>query len=376
MKMCRKFFLAVMLVALCASMVLPVSAAKPADNSVGLLGITTHGTDSQYYLAVCIAEEDGNYVYSGNHPIQAQTVMYATLTNASDVNSAYAVQEDTEYEGAQGIYRFALGERFQQGTAADVFPKVEAVSKSDTVYFVSLDMNDADIIQVEKTQVSSVRGGVITTKDKLEKEAGNGDFSVIFNDNGNVVGFCKSGTATTAAPAEGGSFSYGILIAAGVVIVGAVVLFLLKKKKNGEPAPVVVPAPGGNDQVWDNDDTTLDSGTQLDDDFAPMTTASLTLKCHGGYLNGRIYPIPPEGVTIGREPDNSIRYPGQTPGISRHHAKLFWQNGQLLLLDVGSSNGTYLNNAGRINPMRPVPLNPGDVFYLGEKLNAFEVSYR
>ncbi len=367
MKVCRKLgvFMAVLL--LMSAIALPVSAAKPQKTDCGALLITTSGEDAQICMAVCVTEEDGNFVYSGNRPIQQQIGLYSSVTASLEFNNVYEIEEDSEYAEVQGVYRFALKEKAQNGTEADVFPAMGSVKKGETVYFVHLDMDESSVFVTEKTTVKSVRSGVLTTEDALEKDSENGDFSVIFNDSGDVVGFCKSAVATAPLSANSGD-SYVVWIAVAGLAVVAVSILMMKKKQPKEPV--------GRDMSFvDDESTTLDSDTMLDNsDVFPG--AALVLKCHGGYLNGRNYPIPSEGITIGREPDNSIRYPGQTPGISRHHVKIFWQNGQLMLLDMGSSNGTYVNQAGRILANHPIVLNPGDVFYLGERLNGFEVSFQ
>ncbi len=372
MKACRKLgiFMAVLLLLLVITP--PASAAKPEKTDCGVLLISTSGEDMQMCMAVCIAEEDGNFVYSGNHPIQQQFGLYVSFTASLDTNAYYEIEEDSEYEAIQGVYRFALKETQKKGKEADVFPEMAAVKKGETVYFVHLDENESSFFVTEKTTVKSVRGGVLTTEDALEKDSGNGDFSVIFNDSGNVVGFCKSGIATAPLSNNSGDL-YVVWIAAAGLAVVIVIALLMKKKKGKQHSDF---NEEDNRMPWaDDESTTLDSDTILEDSGL-FLGATLVLKCHGGYLNGRTYPIPSEGITIGREPDNSIRYPGQTPGISRHHVKLFWQNGQLMLLDVGSSNGTYVNQTGRVLTNHPVALNPGDIFYLGEKLNGFEISIK
>lgn len=372
MKLYKKTVFSVVLVLLlCMTLAIPVSAAKPMKSDCGLLMITTSGTDIQYCMAVCVAEEDGNYVYSGNHPIQQQVALYASSTNALEYNNIYAVEEDSEYDEVQGVYRFALKEKVQSGSEADVYPEMAAVKKNDVVYFVHLNMDENDVFVMEKTTVKSVSGGILTTNDSLEKDSVSGDFSVIFNDSGDVVGFCKSGVAT--APASANSGSNHLIWIVVLVAVGCIIGLLWKKQKKKKTDPMSA----SDDIQLDNDSTILESDTlqdEYDDYSAPYKP--LVLYCHGGYLNGRVYTIPPEGITIGREPDNSIRYPSQTPGISRHHIKLFWQHNRLMLVDLGSSNGTYLNQSGRIAVMQPVSLNAGDVFYLGEKLNRFEITYK
>ncbi len=374
MKVSKRWIPLVALVLLVSLMMaLPVSAAKPKKSDCGLLLISTSGEDIQLCMAVCIAEEDGDYVYSGSRPIQQQIALYSSATNSLEYNSAYDVEEDTDYDGVQGVYRFKLGEKLESGSEADVFPGTAAVSKGDTVYFVHLDVDVSDVFIMERTTVESVYGGELTTKDGLEKESEEGEFSVIFNDSGDVVGFCKSGLASVPYSSDSINWYYigGLVLG---FLLGLLILWRRKVRQKKEAERIrqheedaYIP--------WDDDRTKLDTDTLVEAIGMPSDRV-LVLKCHGGYLNGRSYAIPPTGISIGRDMDNTIVYPGQTPGISRHHAKLFWQNGQLMLMDMGSSNGTYLNASGRMAQMNPEILKTGDVFYLGEKLNGFEIAQK
>jgi ABC-type multidrug transport system ATPase subunit len=56
-------------------------------------------------------------------------------------------------------------------------------------------------------------------------------------------------------------------------------------------------------------------------------------------------------LTIGRAPDNDIHLDGLQ--ISNHHARLLNASGQIIIEDVGSTNGVYVNGA-RITGRRPV----------------------
>lgn len=369
MKMYRRIFAALFVLVLCLTLSLPVHAAKPDPSCFGVVAIITGGTDERDYLAVCVEEDGNEYVYSGIRPIQDQIAAYVSLTSDYDFNSIYLFDEDIDYEGPQGIFRFELGECIEQGTSADVFPEIARVSKKDTVYFVNLDQNET--IQMEKSTVSSVRNGSIKTSDGLEKEYGSGEFVVIFNSDSDVVGFCKDGKAYAADSKSGSGFSAAWLTALIPIVIGTAVGFLLRKKKKQNAAPEIEDTSDGYAGGPDEEVTVMEDEAGANEVFPGN---ALRLKCRGGYMNGRIYPIPREGITIGREPDNNIQYPANTPGISRHHVKLFWQDGQLMILDLESSNGTYLNRNGRIPAMRPVPLNPGDCFYLGENKNGFEIT--
>lgn len=65
-------------------------------------------------------------------------------------------------------------------------------------------------------------------------------------------------------------------------------------------------------------------------------------------------------MRIGRDPDNDIAI--DHPQVSRHHARLTWQNNQIFLEDVGSSNGTFINRQRLTGQQR---LKNGDVIGLG-----------
>ncbi|HBY94737.1 MAG TPA: ABC transporter ATP-binding protein [Chloroflexi bacterium] len=67
-------------------------------------------------------------------------------------------------------------------------------------------------------------------------------------------------------------------------------------------------------------------------------------------------------VTIGRAADSEIVL--NEPLVSRRHARLEWTNGTLSLTDLGSSNGTRLNDAS-IEPKIARPLKDGDVIEIG-----------
>lgn len=51
-------------------------------------------------------------------------------------------------------------------------------------------------------------------------------------------------------------------------------------------------------------------------------------------------------------------------GVGRRHARIFVQGGQLLVEDLDSTNGTFLN-AARLAPRQPAPLTGGDELRLG-----------
>ena len=62
----------------------------------------------------------------------------------------------------------------------------------------------------------------------------------------------------------------------------------------------------------------------------------------GGELNGTLFDLNEGETLVGRNPDNEI--PLDFTGISRKHFKVLVQDDKATLVDLGSSNGTFVNN--------------------------------
>lgn len=77
-------------------------------------------------------------------------------------------------------------------------------------------------------------------------------------------------------------------------------------------------------------------------------------------------------TTLGRDPGNTIVLPPNAPGVSRSHCRLEVQAGQLILTDIGSSQGTLIHGK-RVPVHTPVALKPGSTFCLGSEQYSFTV---
>ncbi len=67
-------------------------------------------------------------------------------------------------------------------------------------------------------------------------------------------------------------------------------------------------------------------------------------------------------VTIGRAFDNSLRI--ENSSISRYHARITWRGEMLVVSDLASTNGVFVNgNAVETDSF--VPLKPGDELKIG-----------
>lgn len=79
-----------------------------------------------------------------------------------------------------------------------------------------------------------------------------------------------------------------------------------------------------------------------------------------GPQKGESYPIDPEhGVMIGRSPTNNVFLRDRS--VSRAHCQVRIQDGECVIEDLGSTNGTFVNG-GRVTE---APLGEGDVAQIG-----------
>ncbi len=72
----------------------------------------------------------------------------------------------------------------------------------------------------------------------------------------------------------------------------------------------------------------------------------------GGSLAGTTIPLGEQQITIGRSPDATLVLTDDY--ASTRHARLFPQNGEWIVEDLGSTNGTYLDRQ-KVTTPTPVP---------------------
>jgi two-component system cell cycle response regulator len=80
----------------------------------------------------------------------------------------------------------------------------------------------------------------------------------------------------------------------------------------------------------------------------------------GGELNGSIYDLNYGDTFVGRNPDLAISL--DFHGVSRKHFTVSVEHNEVTLTDLGSANGTYLNDQ---KVEKPVVLKKGDVIKIG-----------
>jgi hypothetical protein len=85
-----------------------------------------------------------------------------------------------------------------------------------------------------------------------------------------------------------------------------------------------------------------------------------------------VFPLPIDQIALGRGDVSRGLFPdldlaldgGFDEGVSREHARIYQTGNRLFVEDVGSTNGTFLNDQ-RISPHLPHVLQEGDTLQLG-----------
>jgi pSer/pThr/pTyr-binding forkhead associated (FHA) protein len=89
-----------------------------------------------------------------------------------------------------------------------------------------------------------------------------------------------------------------------------------------------------------------------------------------GMETGSTYELQTPVTLLGRGTDCDLRMVDQ--GVSRHHAELRVEDGQVVLVDLGSTNGTFVNG----QPVRRVVLVDGTNVTLGRTTLVFRQDSR
>lgn len=102
-------------------------------------------------------------------------------------------------------------------------------------------------------------------------------------------------------------------------------------------------------------------------------SAEAVIQGVSGLLNGKTYMLTAGTPLIfGRRTEKcNVLFKNETKGISSIHCKIKWYNGKVLIKDLGSTYGTWLNEGTRLEPNKYYELRDQGVFYLGSKENMF-----
>ena len=79
-------------------------------------------------------------------------------------------------------------------------------------------------------------------------------------------------------------------------------------------------------------------------------------------------------MTFGRADGNKVLFPADDKSVSSKHCVLYKESGKLYLMDVGSTNGTFLGEKERLQTNVPIRIRKGMAFYLANRQNTFVVT--
>lgn len=386
--------------------VMPARAEDSAASAAAVLKIT-NGTDEAYYPAV-VLNLGGVASCFSFYPDKLQDTSKVEVTSLA--GSKYHTVTEQGYSEEIGLVLWEIDDGFENDSVSLPEGYASQEGQNCILLFLNSDTSKLDITQ------DVILGEVYNQNARMVSISGVSGDSVYYpaalvDGGGNIVGVALSNTLayifeykTSTSPSSGGSSSgtssgssssaprprtnsgnktplyFAVGIAVIAVIAVAAVLFLKNKKggtsakKTNNTVPHIDVTPI---DVTPDDDRTAFFPTKPTNDItikpAPVPQQqTLWLAATSGYMMGRVYPMENHEITIGRSPTASVPY--EDNSVSKQHCKLYKNaSGQWMLMDCDSRNGTYLERIGKLSPMQPVEVYPGDTFYLGSQKHGFTI---
>lgn len=183
-----------------------------------------------------------------------------------------------------------------------------------------------------------------------------------------TIGVTPGSDATVPAeaetePAPDMGLPWHVFAAIGVAAVAIITLAILlgiKSKKKAPPEPIAEPV-GSTMPVRPQKSAGADRGRQIVN-IGP-----------GSALGGKAYSVRGR-VVIGRDSKKcQVVFPAKTPGVSSVHCAAQEIAEGVVITDLGSSYGTFLENGTKLEPNKPYTIATGEAFYLASKDNGFRV---
>ena len=97
------------------------------------------------------------------------------------------------------------------------------------------------------------------------------------------------------------------------------------------------------------------------------------LVCLTAGFTDRVFDVPSEKASIGRLDDN--RFSIAEPSVSSHHCEVWVKGDDIVVKDLSSTNGTFINEA-QLAADKETPLRPGQTLRLGQVEFRYETGKR
>ena len=342
------------------------------------------GDDGFFNVAIPLAKENGvTYLYT----LGLENAPYLVLSEGSSTKAAAIYREMTSDGIADPIQKnYDLSSGWKEGSNGFLTytgHKIETtcmigapmVCAEDSSVLGSITMDSDSVmmlVPLERGELSTaysietLSGGSPSGSGSSESDSG------------------KSGTGTGSddgAPASGsGSSSVPIWVV--VIAVAGVLGYLIYRsnttKKNAGPKegtvaldqPLSAPLPV--EHMGDTAPVQEAYGSTIPNYGSTLPVSQWQLRCLSGALNGRAFPINGT-MRIGRSPQCEISFPENTPGVSGTHCEVSLEGDRVVLRDLNSTYGTYLDANDRLEAHRGYDLHMGDIFTLTQSGQSFRL---
>jgi len=154
-----------------------------------------------------------------------------------------------------------------------------------------------------------------------------------------------------------------IIVALIVLVIVFIVLVLRSKRKNAQmPPPFGYKSQLSSDSIQETQSEPGVAAAGVMDEKTMVLIANLDL-----YVNdkkeGR-YPVTDKPISVGRDPSKA-NIVIQDPIVSKIHCTFYAKDGEVMVKDMESTNGTYINDI-KVSDQK---LNDNDVIFIGRKGN-------
>jgi serine protease Do len=149
----------------------------------------------------------------------------------------------------------------------------------------------------------------------------------------------------------------------GVLVVGLAILLVMRSGKNRAPVPAPAAFAPASASVRAVSIDPIPPAPLIPPKALPTNFGSIHVT--SGALTGSRFPIPKAGLKIGRDSaKNDVVVPDDT--VSKEHAWIVPLDNQIVVIDRGSSNGTFINSIDTPG-VNKVALKSGDRIFIGKK---------
>ncbi len=159
-----------------------------------------------------------------------------------------------------------------------------------------------------------------------------------------------------------------VLISAALLVVFCVILFIVLRRQGARCAQCGRRLARGTTHCPDCESLPTPEELPEREPSTPEAAAPMLIATQGPLAQQR-FTIPSQGLTIGRHPDNDIVLADELM-VSRYHAVIAVENGQYVLYDRDSANGTWVNEDRTYRHV----LEPGDRIGIWHSRFAFSTS--